>query len=173
MLLILETSGNLGEGIPLGKNDGKNKICFFISCDLQWVRVINQRHKRYSIMSNFASFPNRSLPFSSEFRQVYGLIWCLVSGSFEVLGEVVNPCSSCKRGWNCRVILHHSGPVFVHSHSSQPSLLLHVPLCQWGQPGVNSFVETVPPLRLLRSLFWATCFLRPPLDLASRLSDST
>lgn len=62
-------------------------------------------------MSSFASFPNRSLPFSSEFRQVYGLIWCLVGGSFEVLGEVVNPCSSCKCGWNCRVILYYSGPI--------------------------------------------------------------
>ena len=119
-------------------------------------------------MSSFASFPNRSLPFSSEFRQVYGLIWCLVGGSFEVLGEVVNPCSSCKCGWNCRVILYYSGPVL---YTVTPPSLASCCTCHSASE-VNQ-VETVPPLRLLRSLFWATCFLLPPLDLASRLSDST
>ena len=134
MLLILETRGNFRGGIPLEKKDLRNKTCFFISCGLQWVIVIKQRHKRYSIISNSASFPSRSLPYSSEFRQVYGLIWCLVGGTSEVPGEwwihavAVNVAGSA--GWFCITL----GPSRTHCPSSQPSLLLRAPLCRWGRP---------------------------------------
>ena len=150
-----------------------NKICFFISCDLQWVRIINQRHKRYSVVSNFASFPSWSLPFSSKFRQVYGLIWCLVGGHLKSLG----------RWWIRAVVVNVVGTAGCFCITLDPSctqsLLSAWPLAaQAILPVRSTQVSTASwkqclPLCLLRSLFWATCFLLPPLDLVSHLSDST
>lgn len=149
-------------------------MVFFISCGLQWLKVINQRNKSYSVMSNIASFPNRSLPSSSECRRVYGLIWCLVGKPFEVPGEIVNPCSSRKLGYNCRVILYYTGPV-----SDTTSLLLVQPLTAPAALPVRS-TQASPtscrhslPLPLLGSLFWATCLLLPALGLLSFLAHAT